>query len=274
MTCNRSSTSLAAWLRGTVRTRFLPLMCKHSLHKRHEQGTGLERLRREFGVELNADEERMIDKLDALDQILFRVHSCDAHAMLLERRTVVVVELVAMTVTFRQCRGSVCLFDLRAWHDRVLVDTQAHRATQLLYAFLRGHQVDNEILRVGSELLRVCVRNAQHVPRKLDAGNLHAQTDTQEGQSVSTRVPSGQDHAFDAAFPEATRDQNAVILARVQQAHPLLLDVFAVDQVDVQVTPGRPCAMVERFAEGQIGIIPVSYTHLRAHETVLDLVCR
>ena len=28
------------------------------------------------------------------------------------------------------------------------------------------------------------------------------------------------------------------------------------------------------FSFGFDGVIPVSYTHLRAHETVLDLVCR
>ena len=31
---------------------------------------------------------------------------------------------------------------------------------------------------------------------------------------------------------------------------------------------------ISRNAIGANGIIPVSYTHLRAHETVLDLVCR
>src|SRR5664280_3274869 len=29
-----------------------------------------------------------------------------------------------------------------------------------------------------------------------------------------------------------------------------------------------------RHGQGDIHLIPVSYTHLRAHETVLDLVCR
>ena len=34
-------------------------------------------------------------------------------------------------------------------------------------------------------------------------------------------------------------------------------------------------AMSHQFTEEQVrGVVPVSYTHLRAHETVLDLVCR
>ncbi|WDT38001.1 hypothetical protein PVA38_11030 [Streptococcus pneumoniae D39] len=31
---------------------------------------------------------------------------------------------------------------------------------------------------------------------------------------------------------------------------------------------------VEQFARSGGSVLPVSYTHLRAHETVLDLVCR
>src|SRR5664280_3057201 len=44
--------------------------------------------------------------------------------------------------------------------------------------------------------------------------------------------------------------------------------------VDVRVNGGRTSAVVHhaRRRNGELG--PVSYTHLRAHETVLDLVCR
>ena len=42
--------------------------------------------------------------------------------------------------------------------------------------------------------------------------------------------------------------------------------------------PGRPGRVrdgeVDGPGEGGVGENPVSYTHLRAHETVLDLVCR
>ena len=32
--------------------------------------------------------------------------------------------------------------------------------------------------------------------------------------------------------------------------------------------------IIAAFLAASIGLSPVSYTHLRAHETVLDLVCR
>ena len=48
-----------------------------------------------------------------------------------------------------------------------------------------------------------------------------------------------------------------------------------------EVADPRPVAFLDFMADdpdaavkGLAGEIPVSYTHLRAHETVLDLVCR
>ena len=35
-----------------------------------------------------------------------------------------------------------------------------------------------------------------------------------------------------------------------------------------------PPQQIKLFAPAKINLYPVSYTHLRAHETVLDLVCR
>ena len=37
---------------------------------------------------------------------------------------------------------------------------------------------------------------------------------------------------------------------------------------------GAGVAVGDQFGGGPAGLVPVSYTHLRAHETVLDLVCR
>ena len=42
-------------------------------------------------------------------------------------------------------------------------------------------------------------------------------------------------------------------------------------------TPGKRKAWIMAGASAAAtvtGVVPVSYTHLRAHETVLDLVCR
>ena len=49
-----------------------------------------------------------------------------------------------------------------------------------------------------------------------------------------------------------------------------MLDVFLAQQRDVQPQVLAEAALGPLAA----GDMPVSYTHLRAHETVLDLVCR
>ena len=47
-------------------------------------------------------------------------------------------------------------------------------------------------------------------------------------------------------------------------AHPVPVDAVAADGISDTADPVQPLRTV----------VPVSYTHLRAHETVLDLVCR
>src|SRR5450830_1257385 len=221
MTCSRSSTSLAAWLTVTVRTRFLPLMCQHGLHKCYKQGTGLKWLGRELRVKLDTDKERMTLEFKGLNQTLPLINSSDAHAMFFEGCTVVIVELVTMTMAFGKSGCPIGLFHPAPRCDGVLVDAKPHGPAQLLHTLLRRHEVDHKILGLWLELLGVRVRNAEHVPCKLDAGNLHAQADAQKGQIVGTCIPRSQDHAFDATFPETARNQNAVVLAHIQQARPL-----------------------------------------------------
>ena len=45
-------------------------------------------------------------------------------------------------------------------------------------------------------------------------------------------------------------------------------------KMDYQISLLEIEEAVDRLALGTLGHAPVSYTHLRAHETVLDLVCR
>ena len=56
-----------------------------------------------------------------------------------------------------------------------------------------------------------------------------------------------------------------------------LLDGGAVDNLPIEILAERGAtdiiAVISK-ADGRVNKTPVSYTHLRAHETVLDLVCR
>ena len=60
----------------------------------------LVRLRLEFRVELNTDKPRMILDFDDFDQVFFWIDSGNEHSCFGELFAVIVVEFVAMTVTF------------------------------------------------------------------------------------------------------------------------------------------------------------------------------
>ena len=70
--------------------------------------------------------------------------------------------------------------------------------------------------------------------------------------------------------PRSTLDRSSAasdVYKRQVQVHAAHLDIF--DAALAQRVQ-RPLAGVD----DALGADPVSYTHLRAHETVLDLVCR
>ena len=52
----------------------------------------------------------------------------------------------------------------------------------------------------------------------------------------------------------------------------IVVGAFAL--VEILQLPLEISGMLAGQARQLVGTVPVSYTHLRAHETVLDLVCR
>src|SRR5665811_2562766 len=62
------------------------------------------------------------------------------------------------------------------------------------------------------------------------------------------------------------------------ESHTLLDNAYLMRHKDVGLidATGGPGAVKAAYSSGKpaLGVGPVSYTHLRAHETVLDLVCR
>ena len=53
-----------------------------------------------------------------------------------------------------------------------------------------------------------------------------------------------------------------------------LIGKYGADRVQLQGHASSGQQGIEMIASYKPDLIPVSYTHLRAHETVLDLVCR
>ena len=68
------------------------------------------------------------------------------------------------------------------------------------------------------------------------------------------------------------------ILSAVKPAaRPALVDRFITrtyEDGELLISQGQASDGLHLIASGEVVVMPVSYTHLRAHETVLDLACR
>ena len=156
----------------------------------------------------------MVRHFDHLDQPRIGVDAHGLHAGGFELLQIVVVELVAVTVTLRNIELSVGRSDLRTLLQRTGIGAQTHRAALGRHALLLLHQVDDRMRR-RFHFARIGVGDAQHVAGELDHGALHAQTDAEERNVVFAGITHGHDLALDAAVSEARSHQNARHLAQL-----------------------------------------------------------
>ena len=70
--------------------------------------------------------------------------------------------------------------------------------------------------------------------------------------------------------PRSTLDRSSA----ASDVYKRQLYTHALRQEAARVLAASPEVILQRMVAGRHDLIPVSYTHLRAHETVLDLVCR
>src|SRR5918994_4557710 len=97
--------------------------------------------RLELGVELARHKPRVVRKLDDLDEPAFLERAGDDQAALDERRPVVVVDLVAMTVALVHDRLPVGLLCARFLDQLHGLCAEPHRPAEILDLLLLGQQV-------------------------------------------------------------------------------------------------------------------------------------
>ena len=159
--------------------------------KAAEQGMRLVGAALEFRVELRADEPGVALRFDDLDERAVGGETGEAHAGVREVVAEVVVELVAVAVALPDLRRVVERAGERALFKHAGILAKAHRAALGRHADLLGHERDDGMRRRGGELRARRVIPAEHVARKFDDCDLHAEADAEVRDAALARVLRG-----------------------------------------------------------------------------------
>ena len=159
-----------------------------------------------------------------------------------------------VTCVFTRFAIGVGVIGMCAGDEVTWIHAQAHRPTHIHHIALVIHQCNHREWRVLIELGAVGLGAAQHMPGKLDAHDLHAQTQPQIRDVVFAGKLGGDHLAFDAAVAKSTRHHNAG--HALQHLFALaLLQIFAVDPMNLDVAAIGQRRVIERFAHTDIGVV-------------------
>ena len=131
----------------------------------------------ELGMELNADEERMIAQLHRLHDSIVRRGSGEYESDAGEPVAIIVAELITVTVTFMNQRLPIAPVEKRIFVYLTGITTQAHRSAHLNARILIRHKIDHLMGAVLVKLTGICTEKACDIPRKFDNRNLHSQAE-------------------------------------------------------------------------------------------------
>ena len=98
-----------------------------------------------LGMELSADEPAMVRNFDNLNQAALRVRPYALHAVFLVFVLIMVVELIAVAVTFANLECAIGLSHTAALAEFTAVSTQTHGATHVGHGFLFFHEVNHVV---------------------------------------------------------------------------------------------------------------------------------
>src|SRR5579863_7473583 len=226
-----------------------------------EQRMGLEGLRLQLRMELDANEPRMLGQLDDLGQDSIGGHAREAEAGRFQPFLVVDVDLIAVPVALADPVAAVDGTDLAVGLEPAVIGAEPHAAAEIttfvapldqVAAHPFGHQADDRL--VGrTELGRVRLADAGEVSRPFDHGHLHPEADAEIGNPAFSREAGRMDLAFRPALSEPARHQDAM------HAFQVVHGVFAfedlgIDPVEAHLDVVGDAAMDERLAQGFVGI--------------------
>ena len=153
-------------------------------------------------MELGADEPFLIGQFHHFNQIALRVASHTLHAVLLKIVEVLIVELIAMTVTLLNVCLTINGTGFATFSQSTIVGSQSHRSSHTRDVLLLFHQVDDRMLSLWIHLCAVGISKSQHIAGELNHHHLHTQTNAESGDVVGAGILNGGDLSFDVRIPD------------------------------------------------------------------------
>src|SRR5205807_227132 len=195
-------------------------------------------------VELARDEPWMIRQLDYLDQPSFL--ECPGHGepRLDERRAVVVIHLVAVSVPLVHHGLAVGIERVRSFRELDRLRAEPHRAAEILDLLLLGKEVDHRMRCLRIHLRRVGALETEHVPGEFRHRYVHTEANPEIRDQALTRDPAREDLALPAPRTEATGNEHAVDLLE-QRRRFVVRHVLRVYPAHVHATSVMRAGMLE-----------------------------
>src|SRR6185369_2224353 len=242
----------AARLTGQPRSVFL--VFEGCSDKGGEQRMRFERPGFEFGVELAAEEPRVLGGFDDFDVVFVGGATGDAKAGGDEDLFVVAVEFVSVTVTFADFQLAVGFGRERARLQFAWPGAQTHGAAHFVHTQELAKLVNHAMRGLWIAFGGVGAFESRHIARVFHGGALHTQADSEEGDFVFAGVLNGVDHALNAALAESARNQDAVIAAKACGSGGDGVDVFGFDPLQNCLVVVRQAPVEQRFAKAFVGV--------------------
>src|SRR6185295_10609695 len=113
------------------------------------------------------------------------------------------IKLVTMSMTLADLvHTTINFLDQRAGREPAGPRAESHGTAELFDVHEISQFKNNWVRRLEIELSRISVLQLTNIPRVLDTGGLHSQTDTKVRRARLARVVDGANHSRDAALAE------------------------------------------------------------------------
>src|SRR5690348_13270682 len=182
-----------------------------------EKRMGLERLGLEFGMELAAEEPWVLGRLNDFDVIFVGRAAGDFQAGGNQSFFIFAIKFVAVAVPLADFELAIGPMSERAGFEFAGPRAEAHGAAHFVHAEKFAQFVNDAVGSLRVEFRAVRLLEAGGVAGVFDGGALHAEANAEEGHFVLAGVLNGVNHALNAAFAEAARNENAVIAMKTER---------------------------------------------------------